>query len=55
MSYQLMWDMNEKKPIDNAVRRLSDGASVPFDFSNVDYQEYLKWFEEGNTPLPVDK
>jgi hypothetical protein len=27
---------------------------VPFDPDNVDYQLYLEWLEEGNTPLPAD-
>ena len=29
--------------------------SVPFDLANTDYQEYLKWLEEGNTPLPAEE
>lgn len=38
----------------NMVKRLADNAFIPFDHANVDYQEYLKWLEAGNTPLPAD-
>jgi hypothetical protein len=39
----------------SSITRLSDNACIPFDPANTDYQEYLKWLEEGNTPLPAEE
>ncbi len=37
------------------ILRVEDNAFIPMDESNTDYQEYLKWVAEGNTPLPADE
>jgi len=36
------------------IKRIADNAFIPMDPANLDYAEYLKWLEEGNTPLPAD-
>jgi hypothetical protein len=41
-------------PTAQAITRTTDGACIPFDPDNVDYQEYLKWIAAGNTPTPAD-
>ncbi len=51
MTYKLL---NGKDNIARGVLS-SDGWSIPFDPANTDYQAYLKWLDEGNTPLPADE
>jgi len=34
--------------------RISDGAEIPINEQNSDYQKYLLWLSEGNEPLPAD-
>lgn len=35
-----------------SVKRLADGACIPFADGNTDYAEYKLWLSEGNTPEP---
>jgi hypothetical protein len=38
----------------DCILRTADNAYIPMDEQNSDYQQYLKWLEEGNTPLPAE-
>lgn len=39
----------------STIVRVSDGACIPFDPANIDYQAFLAWIAEGNAPLPPDE
>ena len=52
--YQQLKLMFEGQPA-QCIKRLADNAFIPFDPANTDYQEYLKWLAEGNTPEPAEE
>jgi hypothetical protein len=52
MTYTQVWDPMRNQVHDGMIVRDEDGAFVPFDPDNVDYQDYLAWLDEGNTPNP---
>jgi hypothetical protein len=45
------------KSLDGEVRNVlrDNKDSIPFAPDNTDYQAYLKWVSEGNTPLPAEE
>ena len=46
-----MYKLTERN---NGVIRTSDMAFIPINPDNTDYQAYLKWLVDGNTPLPAE-
>lgn len=47
---------DQKGNLIDSVLFQGDGfvISIPPNVENIDYQAYLKWLEEGNTPEPAD-
>ena len=51
--YKLINNPNTKEL--SCIKRLTDNAFIPLNPDNTDYQAYLAWCKEGNTPLPADE
>ncbi len=41
--------------MESYILRISDNVKIPINNGNTDYQEYLEWVAEGNTPEPADE
>ena len=52
--YKLLND-NITGDLANVILKPSENKSIPKDPANTDYQEYLEWVAEGNTPEPADE
>mgnify|MGYP003625773294 CR=1 FL=1 len=52
MYKQTVLMFNQTEP--SSVIRTIDGACIPFDQANIDYQQYLEWLAEGNEPEAAD-
>lgn len=51
--YKYVLNFGKTVPQNDCIMRVSDGAIIPFDPANRDYQEYQKWIVAGNVPLPA--
>jgi hypothetical protein len=56
MTYKLYIRLGKTEP-DAVIKTNENGStsSFSFDENNSDYQAYLKWVAEGNTPEPADE
>ena len=53
-TYKLIADSPKTGAKANSILRKEDNAFIAMDEENFDYQEYLKWLAEGNTPEAAD-
>ena len=54
MDYKLVRDIDGTTST-TQVQRINDGAFIPFNEANIDYQEYLKWVAKGNKAMEADE
>ena len=53
-----MYKLGKTSPLTGepiCIYKIDSNLSIPFDPDNTDYQAYLKWVAEGNTPEPAEE
>ena len=57
MNYKLCPIIRNHTEVKAIIRYNDDGSisSIPVNPDNTDYQKYLEWVAEGNTPEPADE
>jgi hypothetical protein len=54
--YKIKIDKNDFTGAETtSIIDVAKNMGIPNDPANTDYQEYLKWVAEGNTPEPADE
>ena len=53
-TYKKMWLDKQNNVIDTNTIERSDGACIPCDEANTDYQEFLQWKADGGVPEEAD-
>jgi hypothetical protein len=53
--YKQVFDQYTKSASTFVIQKVDTNTFIPINPDNTDYQAYLAWLEEGNTPLPADE
>tara|TARA_R100000278_G_scaffold46746_2_gene40594 strand:+ start:2003 stop:2167 length:165 start_codon:yes stop_codon:yes gene_type:complete len=54
MTYTYKKSRVDEGKTSTSIIRIEDGACIPIDENNIDYQEYLLWVDKGNTIADAD-
>jgi hypothetical protein len=54
-SFEMYKLIKDHDGVVSVVFQIKTGKCIPLDPANTDYQKYLEWLSEGNTPLLPDE